>query len=296
MGGAAVLVAAGTAGCGSGGGSHSGGSRPAAGGPASAVRVVQAAYTASTSQKTATFRLEETISATSSAGSAENVTITGSGQADFAARAFRVSMNSPSGGAVTVLQAGGTEYVQVPAAQRNQVPGRKPWVSVNLNKVSQARLGASFSQLSSVSSDNPARALSELAAVSGNVTRTGTATIGGVTTTAYRARENLRKVAARVQAKAGAKAAEAIRQEARALGTAALPVQVWVDAQHLVRQIRYQVPLPATGSGSSTGKGTASVTITLSGYGATVRLSPPPASQTADITSQLLQQARASTG
>ena len=126
MGRAAVLVAAGTAGCGSGGGSHSGGSRPAAGGPASAVRVVQAAYTASTSQKTATFRLEETISATSSAGSAENVTITGSGQADFAARAFRVSMNSPSGGAVTVLQAGGTEYVQVPAAQRNQVPGRKP--------------------------------------------------------------------------------------------------------------------------------------------------------------------------
>lgn len=48
-------------------------------------------------------------------------------------------MNPPSGGSITVLRTGGTEYVQVPAAERNQIPGRKPWVSVNLNKVSQAR-------------------------------------------------------------------------------------------------------------------------------------------------------------
>jgi hypothetical protein len=58
---------------------------------------------------------------------------------DFAGGSFNASMNPPSGGSITVLRTGGTEYVQVPAAERNQIPGRKPWVSVNLNKVSQAR-------------------------------------------------------------------------------------------------------------------------------------------------------------
>src|ERR1039458_5689735 len=103
-------------------------------------------------------------------------------------------------------------------------------------------------------------------------------------------------MAAKVQAKAGSKAAQAIRQEAKALGTATLPVQIWVDAHHLVRQIRYQVPIPAASTGSATGTGTATATITFSNYGVPVRLTPPPGSQTADITSQVIQQAKNSSG
>jgi hypothetical protein len=281
-----VLSTVGVAACGSGG------SHTAAGGRPGAVRAVQAAYAASTSQKTAAFLLVETIQAKSSAGSSQNATVTGSGQVDFASGSFRATVNSPSGGSVTVLRAGGTEYVQVPAAAQSQIPGHKPWVSVNLNKVSQARFGASLSQLSSVSGSDPAQALSQLAAVSSQVTKTGTVTIGGIPTTGYRAELNLNKVAAKVQAKAGAKAGQAIRQEATALGTATIPVQIWVDAHHLVRQIRYQIPIPAASTGGPAGSGRATATITFPHYGVPVQLSPPPGSQTADITSQLVQQAK----
>jgi hypothetical protein len=289
----AALVAA-AAGCGSGSGSHSGGSgRPAPAGSAQPGQAVQAAYLTSSGQKTAAFRLDETVQASSSTRSSPAETVTGSGQADFATRSFKMVLSLPAGGSVTVLRTSQTEYVQVPAADRSQIPGRKPWVSVDLNQVSQAKLGASLSQLSSVSSGNPAQALSELAAVSGRVTRTGAATIGGVPTTAYQAQVDLNKVAADVQAKAGPKAAQAIREEARALGTSILPVQLWVDPSHLVRQIRYHVAIPAS---AGTPGAAATATITFSGYGTPVSLNPPPASQTADVTSQVIQQSDTGSG
>jgi hypothetical protein len=296
MGGIAALVAAGTAACGSGGGSSSGGSHSAsAAASANPEQAVQTAYTTSSSQKTAAFRLDETVSAKSSSGSTRNTTITGSGQVDLGTGAFRLSVNPASGGTTTALQSAGMEYVQVPAAQRSQVPGRKPWVSVNLNQVSQAKLGTSFSQLSSLNSDNPAQALGELSAMSSSVTKTGTTTIDGVPVTVYRAEVNLDKVASQLQAKAGTKAAQAIRQEASELGTSTFPVRVWVDAHHLVRQVSTEVPIPAS-SGSSSGHGTATETITFYGYGGPVQVTPPPTAQTVNITSEVLQQANSSSG
>jgi len=170
-----------------------------------------------------------------------------------------------------MVQADGIEYIQVPPAEQSQVPGQKPWVSVNLNEVSQARLGASFSQLSSVGNDDPTQVLSQLSAVSNRVSSVGTATVAGVPTTQYRA--------------------QAIRQEIKALG-ATLPVDVWIGSHHLVRQISFQAPIPAANaSGASGGKVTA--TMTFTNFGAPVQVSPPPASQTADITSDLLQSTRA---
>jgi hypothetical protein len=73
-------------------------------------------------------------------------------------------------------------------------------------------------------------------------------------------------------------------------------VQIWVDAHRLLRQIRYQVPIPATSAGAAGGTGAATATITFSGYGAPVSITPPPAGQTADITSQVLQQGRTASG
>jgi hypothetical protein len=265
-------------------------------GSAGAARAVQAAYTATSNTRTATYRLEATVQAKSAAGSSQSATITGSGQVDFATRAFTVSLNAPSGGTITILQVNGTEYLQVPAAARNQIPGHKPWVSVNLNKISQAKLGRSFAQLASASNDNPSQVLSQLAAVSTSVAKTGRATVAGVPTTEYRARVNLHLVAAKAQATEGAKAAQAIRQEITALGTATIPVDVWIGPSHLVRQIRYHTPIPAASTGGPAGTGTAVLTMTFTRFGVPVNLTPPPASQTADITRELLQQAKASSG
>jgi hypothetical protein len=285
-----ALVATGAAACGSAGGSH-GGPAQATGVSADEGHAVQAAYTTTTKAKTAAFRLDETIQAKSSSGSPQSAVITGSGQANFATKAFTASINAPNGGTTKVLLLNGIEYLQVPAAERSQIPGHRAWLSINLNTLSQAKLGASFSQMASAGSSNPAQALSQLSAVSRGVSRIGSATVAGVPATEYRAQVSLDKAAARAQANGGAKVAQAFRQEIKALGTATLPVDVWVDAHHLVRQIRYHVPLPATGTPG--GSGTATLTITFTNFGAPVRLSPPPSSQTANITKQALQRAKA---
>jgi hypothetical protein len=291
MAGTAALVTAAAAAC---------GSHPAAGqgprGSVAAAHAVQAAYTATTNTKTATFRLDATIQAKSASGSSQNATITGRGQVDFATKAFTASMNAPSGGTIKILLASGTEYLQGPTAARSQIPGHKAWVSVNLNRVSQARLGASFSQLASASNDNPAQALAQLPAVSSDVSKAGHATVAGVPTTEYRAQVDLHKVAAKAQAREGARAAQAVRQQIKALGTATVPVDVWIDARHLVRQIRYQTPIPAASTGGPSGSGKAVLAMTFTSFGAPVHLTPPPPSQTADITNEVLQRAKASAG
>src|SRR5260370_23998463 len=150
--GIAALVATGAAACGQQGGSLSRTTQAAAG-SAAAVRAVQVAYTTTTSAKTAAFRLTESIQAKSSTGSSLNATVTGSGQVDFATRAFTATLNAPSGGAVQVLLTAGTEYLQVPAAARSQIPGHKPWVSHNMDQVRTDRTGTSVLNLASAGHD-----------------------------------------------------------------------------------------------------------------------------------------------
>jgi hypothetical protein len=291
-GGVGALAVFGLVACGSGsGGAQPGGTHSA--GSQGAVQAVQAAYRSTAAVKSAAFRIEETINAVGSGGSAGNAAITGTGKADLARHAFALTMNMPVGGTVQLLESGGIQYLQVPAAERGRVPGHKPWESVDLNKVSQARLGASFSQLSSAGGSDPAQALSQLAAISSQVSKVGTATVAGVPVTEYRARVSLDKLASQMQAKAGPQAAQAIRKEEQKLGSS-LPVQVSVDGNHLVRQIRFQVPLPAANGAS--GSGTATSTMTFTSFGGPVTITPPPPNDVTDITSKVLQRAKAASG
>jgi hypothetical protein len=260
------------------------------------LQVVQTAYTTTLEAKTADVTFTESIKSASTSGSNETATVTGAGMVDLSSQGFELHVNSPSGGSEVVLESGDVEYVQVPPASQSQVPGNKPWVSVNLNQVDEAKLGASASQLASANSDSPTQALSNLAAVSDNVTKVGSATIDGMSTTQYRATVDLTKEAAKVTAKAGAKAGQAITQQAKALGTNTLPVEVWVDATGLVRQVREAVPIPAASTGATNGSGAATLTMTFSNFGTPATLTPPPSSQVADITAQVVQQANASNG
>lgn len=187
--GTVVLAAVSAAACGPGGGGSHPGAASATGGSAGAGRAVQTAYkTTIAHAKAAAFRLSETIQANGAAGSSQHATLTGQGQADLVTHAFTVTLNAPGGGSIRVVLMHGIEYVQLPAAARSQIPGHKPWVSVDLNKVSQAKLGASFSQVAAARSDNPAQALTQLSGVSSRVSKVGSAAVAGVPTTEYRAR------------------------------------------------------------------------------------------------------------
>jgi hypothetical protein len=283
---ATVVVAFGAAACGSSGASVS--TEPA--------HIVEAAYTTTLNAKTAKVTFTESMKATSTSGSSDSETVTGSGLMNLSTNGFELTVNAPSGGAVEVLETGGVEYIQVPPAARSQVPGNKAWESINLNQVDEAKVGKSFSQLASVNSDNPTQALSNLAQVSDNVTSVGASTIDGIATTQYRATINLTKEAAKVKTKDGARSALAITQEAQALGTNTLPISVWVQANGLVSQVSEEVRIPAASTGATDGSGNATVTMTFSDFGTPAPLTPPPSSQVADITAQAVQQAEASSG
>ncbi len=261
-----------------------------------ALHAVETAYTKTLNTKTADVSLTESVQSESTSGSSEASTVTGTGQLDLTNHAYDLHVNSPSGGSVEVLETGGVEYLQVPPAQQSNVPGNKPWESIDLNQVDEAKLGKSFSQLSSLNSDNPTQALSNLSAVSNNVSEVGTPTIGGVATTEYKAEVNLSKVAAQATARDGAKAGHAISQEEEDLGTSTIPVTVWVDSNGLVRQVSEQLPVPTASAGATNGSGKATVSMTFSGFGTPVQLTPPPPDQVADITAQAVQQAQASSG
>ena len=111
--------------------------------------------------------------------------------------------------------------------------------------------------------------------------------MNGVSTTHYRATVDLNKEAASVRAKAGDKAAAVITRQEQALGTHTLPVDVWVGADHLVRQYRTQVPIPPSSSGGPAGSGTVALTMAFSDFGAPVTVTPPPSSEVADVTNQV---------
>jgi hypothetical protein len=283
---ATLVIAFGAAACGSGGSAAS--TKPS--------HVVETAYTATVNAKTAKVTFSESTKSASTSGSSESATVTGSGLMNLSNHSFELTVNAPSGGTVEVLEAAGVEYIQVPPADRSQVPGNKPWESVDLNQVDEAAVGKSFSQLSSVNSDDPTQALSNLTEVSDSVVKDGAATIDGTVTTEYGVTVDLTKEAAKTRAKEGARAALAITQEAQELGTHTLPVTVWVDADGLVKQISEEVPIPAASTGATDGSGKATVTMTFSDFGAPAPLTPPPSSQVANITAQAVQQAKASGG
>src|SRR5215470_4790146 len=292
--GMAALVAAGVAACGQQRGARPGAAQ-ATGGPAGAVHAVQAAYAATMKARTATFQFVETVQAKGASGSQQSAMVTGSGRVDFAANSFAENTNNirvgngavaPTG-AIKILVvngAAGTEYIRVSAAARRQIPGHKAWVSIDLTKV---RPGKASKSSPLAWAGDPTWALWHLLAVSSGVSQAGQATVAGVPATEYRAQVSLDKVAAKVQATEGARDAQLVRSEIKALSIASLPVEVWIDARHLIRQIRFQVPVPATGGRSS---GKAGATIIFTGFGAPVHFTPPPASQTADITNELSRQ------
>ena len=248
-----------------------------------------AAYRTTVGNKTAMLSFTEATSSASSGGSSVAATVRGSGVADFSNNAFELQVNAPSGGTQQDIETGGILYAQVPAAEQSQVPGDKPWISVNLNQVDQAKVGKSFAQLSSVTSDDPSQLLGQLQSISDDVTTVGNEPLNGVSTTHYRATVDLNKEAASVRAKAGDKAAAVITRHEQALGTHTLPVDVWVGADHLVRQYRTQVPIPPSSSGGPAGSGTVALTMAFSDFGAPVTVTPPPSSEVADVTNQVLQ-------
>lgn len=163
----------------------------------------------------------------------------------------------------------------------SSLPAGKSWLEVNLAQSLQ-RQGISSSLLSSAGSD-PAQVLDYLKGASGNVQDLGTAEIGGVPTTHYHAVVNLRRgYVSLLPPNKRAAARRSLARVAALTGTSQFPVDVWVDARHMVRQERVDLALHRTSLPGGALREV--VTVDLSHFGPKPAVLAPPAQQTDNAT------------
>jgi hypothetical protein len=252
--------------------------------------VVLTAYTHTIGARTAKVALNETVSE-SVKGSTKRVSVSGTGAVDFSSQNGEYSFSDPTVGTFAVRFISPELYLQLPSGLRSQLPTGKSWAEIDLNTVAESKLGESLSQLSD-SSQASTQTLSYLQAVSSTgITTVGSRTIRGAATTEYKASIDLTKVAAQKSPQEQA-AVQTLETE---LHTSTMPVQVWLDAQGLVRQIAYQLNLTSAtstsvsmGSTNATTPSSFTATIDYYDFGAAVNVSAPPAGQVDNVTSQAL--------
>lgn len=227
---------------------------------------VLGAYNTTIKAKSAAISLRETISA-----GGHRETVVGRGVADMAGRHKDAEFTLSVAGLGTIQErvVGSNVYVELPARAQGMLPGRKRWLSFNLNALTKSKYGSSLSQLTG-SSQSPTEGLGYLKSLSNQVTRVGPAEIGGVKTTEYRATIDLAKAT-----KDNRRAAAAIRRLQRELHRTTLPMRVWIDHQGRIRQLVYDMSIHTAGQTVSLG-----TTIDLSRFGVPVHVTAPPASQT----------------
>jgi hypothetical protein len=193
-------------------------------------------------------------------------TVTMSGSGDF--------QNDPNLGRMTIAVTGGPQAISMREVLQGttvymtsdmfdgRLPGGKTWLKLDLQKAMKS-LGVDFATLSSQS---PTDALARLR-TSGTVTKLGPQRLGGVATTHYSAILDADRVA----------------KLTKSLGVSIAygPVDVWVDAQGLVRRVH----LTAVMDGSTgVPQAAMEMTMSLSSYGEHVDVTPPPDGETFDVT------------
>ena len=219
-----------------------------------------------------------TVQVTSSALSSP-ITATGSGIVDLRDQASSMSLTMNLGNDPRVVQAlggstlrmdmvtdGSAIFVKLPTALTASLPtSGKQWIEVDLAKLSSVP-GLSSLAGNPTASD-PRQILQSLRSVSDSVVDEGPQRIGRVATTHYHAQLSLSHLADALPAGERGAAMKALS----ALPTGGLPIDVWIDAHHLVRRVVMALDVNAP-SGPSLDE---TVTVDLDHYGPQHRPAPP---------------------
>jgi hypothetical protein len=183
----------------------------------------------------------------------------------------------------------GILYEELPGSMVAKLAKGKPWISVNLARLSTQGDG-SLKQLMTDSPSDPSTVLGYLRGAGADVHNLGQDTIGGSPTTHYLVTIDLDQ-ATQGQSQDTQQGIRTLEQE---IGSHKLPAQVWIDQAGRVRRISVKETL--TGSTASTAPTTTSqpsgalsfdFTATFSDYGVPVHITAPPPDQTTDLTTSL---------
>jgi hypothetical protein len=230
------------------------------------------AYGDTVAARTARVTITASVAIPGPGAAGATINMTGGGVTDLASRTGDLTLNVPGAGPVEERMVGGTEYTHYPSgAGSSQLPPGKTWISMNF-----AELCGSSSALGTAGAADPTSLLGQLrnASTSG-LEDVGTARVGGVETTHYRASLDLTK-AVKTQCSSGALSG-VIAKEAARFHT--MPVDVWVDGADRIRQMRMRLDLPV---GSATAH--MDMTVGFSDFGVAVNVVPPAPAETVDLT------------
>lgn len=269
---AGVLAGTVLVGCGNDGDSAEG-KGPSAGRETSSAReqgteAVRSAYDKTAEQDTArvTLRVQTSADGTS-------VTANGRGTVDL-----------EDGDSVMILSAQGERIEQRVVDQvlyqklpRSEAPGGKPWIKIDVQKVAE-RQGVGDQSV-----NDPAQAAAFTKAIDDkDVTREGTAKVGGVNTTHYRVAVDVAELPN------GA----ALRRQ---LGPT-LPMGVWLDDDGRIRRQQIDMTLKAPAEDGATDRASSSpqsakvrTVMEFSDFGTDVKAEAPPSRQVTDLTQKALE-------
>jgi hypothetical protein len=186
-----------------------------------------------------------------------------------------VAQKIPSGGlAMTELLSKGAIYVDSPVFG-SKLPNGAKWVKLDLGKAASS-LGLDPQTLTSGQAD-PSQYLQFLKA-SGSIQKVGSETVRGVATTRYKGAIDLSKVAALVPSKDKASTKAAIEKLTAQLGTDTLPMEVWIDAKHMVRKLDLSLSVNVSGQHTVT-----KIEEELFGFGPTPGFNLPAANEVYEL-------------
>jgi hypothetical protein len=183
----------------------------------------------------------------------------------------------PSAWKIEAVQDGDVMYMRFPAMS-SELPAGKSWVRMDLGEAARAQ-GFDFSQLQDLTGNDPRKTLEFLRAASGGIETVGTEELRGVTTTHYRATVNLADYEKLVPPSEREELRSMMGEVIEQTGLDEIPVDVWLDAHGLVRQL--EMSFSATQPGT-TETVDAAMTFELYDYGKLVDIELPPAGQVVD--------------
>ncbi len=178
---------------------------------------------------------------------------------------------------------GAVVRMKFPPSLTNQLPGGKPWISINFAELGKAAgvsgLGSMLNGNSTMS--HPGQYLDYLRAASDRSVRyLGQESVNGAQTTHYRADVDFKKLPNAVPA--GEKqAAEQLLSALKSKGVnEQMPVDAWIDASHHIRRLHMTYTVSLNGDAA-----TMDLTENLSDYGPQAAPTVPSSDRTTDLMS-----------
>ena len=181
---------------------------------------------------------------------------------------------------ITELVDGTAIYMKLPAIVTSTLGGAgKQWLKLDLTRT--LHFPGLAAMEGNPATSNPSQLLQYLRAVSGGVVAEGLERVDGFETTHYHADLSLDSVVSALPASDQAAAQQTISALEQTTHMSTIPVDVWVDSEHLVRRMAMTISATLQG-GQPMGVG---VTMDFSDYGPQPPPTLPPAGDVQDLSS-----------